>query len=55
MGDVEAGEGESDGSGLWRFWQGNEKKTDGAATVPLLPRFLSGRQENTSEKALGPQ
>lgn len=47
---METGEGGQDRSAGWRFWQGNEKKTDGPAQSALLPGFLAGRQEAACEQ-----
>lgn len=40
-----------DGTGMWRFWQANEKKTDGGPTptTSLLPVFPFSRQEAAGE------
>lgn len=53
MSDLETGEGDADGSGAWRFWNGSEKKTDGASHS-LLAGFLPGRQENTRKLLMTP-
>ncbi|CAM9310947.1 unnamed protein product [Discosporangium mesarthrocarpum] len=45
-GDGTPGRGDTPAS--WRFWQGNEKKTDGA-TASLLPSFMSGRQTESGD------
>lgn len=40
-----------DGSAAgWRFWQGNEKKTDGAATQSLMPGFLRKETDGEHDK-----
>ncbi|CAM9958640.1 unnamed protein product [Pylaiella littoralis] len=44
--EAEAGGDVEDGAGAgWRFWQANEKKTDGPVTQPLMRNFLRKEAE----------
>lgn len=53
---AEAGGDVEDGAGAgWRFWQANEKKTDGPVTQPLMRNFLRKEAEGEfgTRKKLG--